>query len=103
MAAIGNRYARALVDVIFDRRAEAKALDPDKVRGELELIAGLVAESKELREVWESPALSSEQKHSVLDALVTRSRLSRTVRNFMAVLVCPGRVPPFWGGGLGFW
>jgi F-type H+-transporting ATPase subunit delta len=93
MAAIGNRYARALVDVVFDRRAEAKALDPDKVRGELELIAGLVAQSKELREVWESPALSSEQKHSVLDALVTRSRLSRTVRNFMAVLIDHGRIP----------
>ena len=93
MAAIGNRYARALVDVIFDLRAESKAPDPDKVRGELELLVGLVTQSKELREVWESPALSSEQKRSVLDAITTRTRVSRTVRNFMAVLIDHGRIP----------
>ncbi|HZR57964.1 MAG TPA: ATP synthase F1 subunit delta [Terriglobales bacterium] len=87
MATITNTYARAFADVIFDSR-----LDPAKTLEESQSIAGLVAQNKELREVWESPAISPIQKRRVLDAIVSRETISRPVRNFIAVLIDHGRM-----------
>ena len=50
-------------------------------------MAQLVAESKQLREVWETPSIPAEQKRAVLDAIVARDGISRPVRNFVAVLI----------------
>ncbi len=50
-------------------------------------------ESRELREVWKSPAISVEQKHQVLDALAARIGVTdRPVRNFIAVLIDQDRI-----------
>src|SRR5438105_2772530 len=87
MASVTNRYARALVDVIFERK-----LNADQVRRELQLIAGTVAESEPLRRVWESPVLPADQKRSLLDALAQRLGISRPVRNFIAVLIDHERI-----------
>ena len=67
MATITNTYARAFADVIFDSH-----LDPAKTLQESQSIAELVAQNKELREVWESPAIPPIQKRRVLDAIVSR-------------------------------
>jgi len=61
MAAIASRYARALADVVLEQR-----LDPDSARQQLKTIVDAVGESIELRRVWESPAVSVEQKRAVL-------------------------------------
>jgi F-type H+-transporting ATPase subunit delta len=87
MATITNTYARAFADVIFDGR-----LDPAKTLQETQFIAGLVAQSKELREVWESPAIPPTEKRRVLDAIVDRENISRPARNFIAVLIDHGRM-----------
>jgi F-type H+-transporting ATPase subunit delta len=50
-------------------------------------VAQLVDESKELREVWETPSITAEQKRAVLDAIVAREGISKIVRNFVAVLI----------------
>jgi len=91
MASVTNTYARALADVVFDTR-----LDANLTLGETQSLAALVEGSKELREVWESPAIAAEQKRAVLDAIVAREGISRPVRNFVAVLIDHGRIP--WMG-----
>jgi F-type H+-transporting ATPase subunit delta len=87
MASVTNTYARAFADAVFDMR-----LDPAKSLREAQAIAALVAQSKELREVWETPSITAEQKRAVLDAIVSREGISRAVRNFVAVLIDHRRI-----------
>jgi F-type H+-transporting ATPase subunit delta len=86
VASVTNTYARAFADAVFDGR-----LDSDKTLQEAQAVAELVAGSKELREVWETPSITAEQKRAVLDAIVVREGISQTVRNFVAVLIDHGR------------
>jgi len=82
MASVTNVYARAFADAVFDGRH-----DPDKTLREAQAVTDLVAASKELRAVWEAPSITPGQKRAVLDAIVARQRISRIVRNFVAVLI----------------
>jgi F-type H+-transporting ATPase subunit delta len=87
MAAIASRYARALVDVILEQR-----IDGDTARQQLKAIVAAVHESVELRKVWESPAISPEQKRAVLDAITQQIGAARPIRNFIAVLIDHRRI-----------
>jgi F-type H+-transporting ATPase subunit delta len=88
MAAVSSRYARALADVMADAN-----LDAPKVAEQLHSLVAAFEESRELREVWESPAIVVEQKHKVLDALTVRIGVTaRQLRNFIAVLIDQGRI-----------
>jgi len=82
MASVTKIYARAFADAIFDGK-----LDPAQALKEAQSMAELVAGSRELREVWGTPSISADQKRRVLDAIVARQGVSRTVRNFLAVLI----------------
>jgi F-type H+-transporting ATPase subunit delta len=87
MAAVVNTYARAFADVVIDSR-----LDPARTLAEAQQISALVGQSKVLREVWDTPSISAEQKRAVLDAIVRRAGISRPARNFVAVLIDKGRI-----------
>jgi len=87
MASVTNTYARAFADAVFDGHR-----DPDKTLREAQAIAELVAQSKDLREVWETPSITAEQKRAVLDAIVARQGISQIVRNFVAVLIDHRRI-----------
>ncbi len=87
MASVTSTYARALADVVFDQR-----LDPGKTLQEAQSLAQLVASSQQLRDVWEAPSIPAEQKRALLDAIVAREGFSRSVRNFMAVLMDHRRI-----------
>jgi F-type H+-transporting ATPase subunit delta len=87
MASVTNTYARAFADAVFSGR-----LDPDETLREAQAVAELVAGSKELRAVWETPSITAEQKRAVLDAIVARQGISNTVRNFVAVLIDHRRI-----------
>jgi F-type H+-transporting ATPase subunit delta len=87
MATVANTYARAFADVVIANR-----LDAGKTVAEAQQIAGLVRDSKPLREVWEAPSISAEQKRAVLDGIAKKAGLSRPVRNFVAVLIDKGRI-----------
>ena len=87
MASVISTYARAFADVVFDQR-----LDPAKTLQEVQSLAQLVAGSRELREVWEAPSIPAEQKRALLDAIVARAELSRSLRNFVAVLIDHRRI-----------
>ena len=87
MASVTHTYARALADVVFDRK-----LDPQRTLREVQSLNDLVAGSKDLREVWEAPSITAEQKRAVLDAIASREGISKEVRNFVAVLIDNRRV-----------
>jgi F-type H+-transporting ATPase subunit delta len=87
MAAIASRYARALVEVVLEQR-----IDPDIARQQLRSIVEAVHESVELRRVWESPAISADQKRAVLDAIAGQMDALKPIRNFIAVLIDHRRI-----------
>jgi F-type H+-transporting ATPase subunit delta len=87
MASVTNTYARAFADAVLAGR-----FDADKTLREAQSLAALVASSKPLRDVWETPAILAEQKRAVLDAIVAREGISRPVRNFIAVLIDHRRI-----------
>src|SRR5438105_13787306 len=87
MSALTSRYARAFVDVVLGER-----LDVNKTVEEVHAMAATAQSSLELRRVWESPAISAEQKRALLDAIVKREGTSRPVRNFIAVLIDHRRI-----------
>jgi F-type H+-transporting ATPase subunit delta len=87
MASVASTYARAFADVILDTH-----LDAARSIAELRAIASLLAESSDLRRVWENPAIPAEQKRRVLDVIAERDGLSRQVRNLIAVLIDHRRI-----------
>src|SRR5580692_254993 len=87
MASVASTYARAFADVVFDTH-----LDADRSLAELRAIASLLAESTELRRVWENPAIPADQKRRVLDVIVERDGIFVQVRNLVAVLIDRRRI-----------
>jgi F-type H+-transporting ATPase subunit delta len=81
MAAIDLRYARALAAVISDQK-----LDVVATQGQLNDFADTLEASAELREVLENPSIPEAQKLKVLDAIAAKAGMTRTVRNFLAVI-----------------
>ncbi len=87
MAAVTSRYARALADVVLDRK-----LIPGRIREQVNSIVQLVNANPDLRNVWDNPAVPSDQKKKLLDAIGQRVVLDRMVRNFLAVLIDHRRI-----------
>jgi F-type H+-transporting ATPase subunit delta len=87
VASVASTYARAFADVVLSAR-----MDATRAVGGLREIARLLAESADLRRVWENPAVPAEQKRNLLDAVVQREGVDRRVRNLMAVLIDHRRV-----------
>jgi F-type H+-transporting ATPase subunit delta len=87
MASVASTYARAFADVVLGSH-----LDADRCIAELRVIANLLAESSELRRVWENPAIPADQKRRVLDVVAERDGISKQVRNLVAVLIDHRRV-----------
>jgi len=87
MASVASTYARAFADVILDTH-----LDAARSIAELRAIASLLAESSDLRRVWENPAIPAEQKRGVLDVVAERDGVSKQTRNLVAVLIDHRRV-----------
>jgi len=84
---IANRYARALADVV------AASGDYRKVLAELEEFEGAYRESPELREVYDSPAVTLAEKLKVLEAIGQRLGESAVTLNFLRVLLANYRMP----------
>lgn len=81
MKAVANRYARALADVVIGHNtAEA-------VKAELSAFAQMVSESADLRNFLANPAVARANKQAVIGKLIERLQGSKTLRNFLLVLV----------------
>jgi F-type H+-transporting ATPase subunit delta len=87
MASVASTYARAFADVVLSAHLKA-----DGSIAELRAIASLLAESSDLRRVFENPAIPAEQKRRVLDVIAERDGISTQVRNLIAVLIDHRRI-----------
>ena len=81
MKALAERYASALVDVALENK------QADQVKKELSAFAALVRESAELHAFLANPAIPRASKHAAIEQLVTRMGASRTLRNYLFVIV----------------
>jgi F-type H+-transporting ATPase subunit delta len=81
LKALAERYAGALVDVALEKK------QADQVKRELSEFAALVRESAELHAFLSNPAIARAAKHSAIEAIVTRMGASRTLRNYLFVIV----------------
>jgi F-type H+-transporting ATPase subunit delta len=82
MASVASTYARAFADVVLSAH-----LNADRSIAELRSIAALLAESAELRRVWDNPAVPADQKRRVLDVIAQRDGISKQARNLVAILI----------------
>jgi F-type H+-transporting ATPase subunit delta len=75
------QYANALADIVLEQGAAEPA------RKQLEDFAGAYEESLELRNFLASPSVTREQKHAVIEKIVSRLGASKIIRNFLFVVV----------------
>jgi len=87
MAAVLGRYARAFAEVAVKHK-----LNPEKTVAEFEQVVALITGSRELRNVMQNPAVSREQKLTLLDAIIQRMDGTKLLRNFLAVLIDGRRI-----------
>lgn len=83
---ISNRYARALADVVTERR------ETNEVVAELSRFEKMLASHGELRDVFASPVLAVERKRAVLNDLLARLQFRPTSNNFLQLLLANGRL-----------
>ena len=81
MKALAERYAAALVDVALENK------QADRVKEELAGFATMVRESPELHAFLSNPSIARASKHAAIEALVARMGASRTLRNYLFVIV----------------
>jgi F-type H+-transporting ATPase subunit delta len=81
LKALAERYAGALVDVALANN------QADQVKQELASFATTVRESPELHAFLSNPSIARAAKHAVIDQLVVRMGASRTLRNYLFVIV----------------
>src|SRR3984893_1237569 len=81
MRTTAEPYADALAEVAISQKSA------DKVRRELRDFLALLRESAQLGILLGSPAVSRANKHGVAQALVERMKASRTLRNFLFVVI----------------
>jgi len=81
LKALAERYAGALVDVALENR------QADQIKQELADFAALMLESSELHAFLANPSIARAAKHSAIEAIVARMGASRTLRNYLFVIV----------------
>ncbi len=81
MRSIAQHYADALADVAISQK------NTETVSRELRDFVALTGESAQLGILLGSPAVSRANKHAVAQALVDRMKASRTLRNFLFVVI----------------
>jgi F-type H+-transporting ATPase subunit delta len=81
LKALAERYAGALVDVALENK------QADRVKEELAAFAAMVRESAELHAFLSNPSIARASKHAAIEQLVSRMGASRTLRNYLFVIV----------------
>ena len=81
MKALAERYAGALVDVALENG------QADQIKVELAQFAAMVRDSDELHSFLANPSIARAGKHAAIEQLVTRMGASRTLRNYLFVIV----------------
>jgi F-type H+-transporting ATPase subunit delta len=85
-AAAARRYARALFDVALQQG------DPGVLRREIHDAVAVLASHKDLRAALEHPALSTEAKRKVVEAVWASGRTSPLLARLLGLLAEKGRI-----------
>src|SRR5215470_12751883 len=85
LSVVGTRYAKALLDVVIGQ-------DPQKILGELRSVRDLVSQSQDLHNALLSPAVSPARKRAVMARLIAPLGVSKTVQNFLFVVIDHRRI-----------
>ena len=83
---VARRYATALADVVI------KSGETESVRRELSLWEQLMTSNVDLQNAVRNPSIPHSSKEKVLEALIEKSKPSRTTSNFVRVLLRNGRL-----------
>ena len=82
--ALANRYAQALADVVSKPGA---AVEPEVAIGQLVQFQELLDESRPLRGVLVSPAVTPANKRALVATLCERLEIAGVIRNFLYVVI----------------
>ena len=83
---LARRYAKALLEIGIQQQTY------DALGKELDRAADTLRSSPELRNALENPVFSLEKRKLIMDELSRRLALSKTVRNFIMLLLDKGRI-----------
>ena len=78
---VARRYAQALADVVIERREERE------VQSEIHGWASMIDGNPQLKEVFANPTIGYDQKRTVLEELISRTRVRETTASFLRVLL----------------
>ena len=78
---VARRYAAALADVVIERREERE------VQNELEQWSSMIEANPQLKEVLANPTVAYDQKRTLLEELISRTRVRETTASFLRVLL----------------
>ena len=78
---VARRYASALADVAIERREERE------VQNELDQWASMIEANPQLKEALANPTVAYDQKRTVLEELISRTRVRETTASFLRVLL----------------
>jgi F-type H+-transporting ATPase subunit delta len=81
LKALAERYAGALVEVALENK------EADRIKEELAGFAAMVRESSDLHAFLSNPSIARASKHAAIEQLVERIGASRTLRNYLFVIV----------------
>ena len=87
---IAERYARALLDVVLDKKT-----DPDVIEGELKDFAALLEAQPKLADALCTPAIASETRVAVLSEVVSGQKLNAATTNLLRLLTARERMSSF--------
>jgi len=85
MAALGGSVARRYAKALFELGVQAGNFEA--LGRELEGVARLYSDSRELRQTLENPVFSSSQKRRIVESILPSVAQNQTVRNFALLLV----------------
>ena len=84
-AAVASRYARALVDVIFDPKVES--INAEQALVELKSFKAMLDSSSDLSNGLLSPAVAPARKRAVIARFADMLPLAKIIRNFLYVII----------------
>ena len=90
MAALGGSVARRYAKALFELGVQAGNFEA--LGRELEGVARLYSDSRELRQTLENPVFKQSQKRKIVEALLPQLAQDVVVRNFVLLLVDRNRI-----------
>ncbi len=87
--AVARQYAEALLDVVCEA---GSGINPEEALDQLRQLAQLVGELRELRLIFNNPAVSAQDKSDLVERIAELLGLAPVIRNFLGLTVRKRRV-----------